>query len=411
MGENFQLWPAAMSSPARTGRAWQTSRPFFRVFPILAFTATLALSGCGDRNTFVPPPPPKIELASPLKQTVTRYLMATGNTAAVNTTTLVARVQGFIQSIDYNDGDFVKAGKTLFVIEQQPYQLSLEQAQAGLASAEASTKKSKADYERQVDLAAKNISSQATLDAATATYDAAVASQKQAQVNIDQAQLNLSYTEVKAPFDGIVTAREVSLGQLVGAGSPTTLATIVQLQPIYVNFYVSEADVQSIRDNIRARAITSEELKKIPIEVGLQSETGYPHRGTLDYAAPTITANTGTLQVRGVFQNENKALLPGYFVRVRVPRGKENDALLVPDRVVGSDQAGRYVFVANKDDIIEQRKVVLGQQVGDLRVIEKGLSPDDRVVISGLMTVVPGQKIEPVMKTISAPAPDADTAQ
>ncbi|WP_409563248.1 efflux RND transporter periplasmic adaptor subunit [Hyphomicrobium sp. MC8b] len=400
-----------MSSPARTGCAWQNSRQFSRVAPILAVAATLALSGCGDRNTFIPPPPPKIELASPLKQTVTRYLMATGNTAAVNTTTLVARVQGFIQSIDYNDGDFVKAGKTLFVIEQQPYQLSLEQAQAGLASAEAQTKKSKADYERQVDLAAKNISSQATLDAATATYDAAVAAQKQSQVNIDQAQLNLSYTEVKAPFDGIVTAREVSLGQLVGAGSPTTLATIVQLQPIYVNFYVSESDVQSIRDNIRARAITAEELKKIPIEVGLQSETGYPHKGTLDYAAPTITANTGTLLVRGVFQNENKSLLPGYFVRVRVPRGKDNDALLVPDRVVGSDQAGRYVFVANKDDIIEQRKVVLGQQVGDLRVIETGLAPDDRVVISGLMTVVPGQKIQPVMKTISAPAPDADTAQ
>lgn len=411
MGENFDVRPVAISSRARSGLARQRLRPFLAVFPVFAGALTLALSGCGDRNTFVPPPPPKIELASPLKQTVTRYLTATGNAAAVNTTTLVARVQGFIQSIDYNDGDFVKAGKTLFVIEQQPYQLSLEQAQAGMASAEAQTKKSKADYERQVDLAAKNISSQATLDAATATYDAAVAAQKQSQVNIDQAQLNLSYTEVKAPFDGIVTAREVSLGQLVGAGTPTTLATIVQLQPIYVNFYVSESDVQSIRDNIRARALTTEELKKIPVEVGLQSETGYPHKGTLDYAAPTITANTGTLLVRGVFQNETKALLPGYFVRVRVPRGKDNDALLVPDRVVGSDQAGRYVFVVNKDNVVEQRKVVLGQQVGDLRVIEKGLSADDRVVISGLMTVVPGQKIEPVMTTISAPAPDAGTAQ
>lgn len=411
MAENFDVRPVAISSPARAGLARQRLRPFLAVFPVFAVAVTLALAGCGDRNTFVPPPPPKIELASPLKQTVTRYLTATGNAAAVNTTTLVARVQGFIQSIDYNDGDFVKAGKTLFVIEQQPYQLSLEQAQAGMASAEAQTKKSKADYERQVDLAAKNISSQATLDAATATYDAAVAAQKQSQVNIDQAQLNLSYTEVKAPFDGIVTAREVSLGQLVGAGTPTTLATIVQLQPIYVNFYVSESDVQSIRDNIRARALTTEELKKIPVEVGLQSETGFPHKGTLDYAAPTITANTGTLLVRGVFQNETKALLPGYFVRVRVPRGKDNDALLVPDRVVGSDQAGRYIFVVNKDDVVEQRKVVLGQQVGDLRVIEKGLSADDRVVISGLMTVVPGQKIEPVMTTINAPAPDAGTSQ
>jgi len=369
------------------------------------------LSGCGDRNTFVPPPPPKVEIAAPLQQTVTRYLLATGNTAAVNSTTLVARVQGFIQSINYNDGDTVKAGQTLFVIEQKPYQLALEQAQAGMASAEASTKKSKADYDRQADLAAKNISSQATLDSATATYDAAVASQKQAQVNIDQAQLNLSYTEVKAPFDGIVTARQVSLGQLVGAGSPTTLATIVQLEPIYANFYVSETDVQNIRENMKARGLTPEELKKIPVEVGLQNETGYPHKGTLDYVAPSLTAATGTLQVRGIFPNSHRALLPGYFVRVRVPRGKENDALLVPDRVVGSDQAGRYVFVANKDNVVEQRKVDLGQQVGELRVIEKGLSPDDRVVISGLMTVVAGQKIEPINKTIIAPAPDSDAAQ
>ncbi len=271
----------------------------------------------------------------------------------------------------------------------------------------ANTKKTKADYERQVDLAAKNIASQATLDAATATYDAAVAAQKQQQVDIEQAQLNLSYTDVQAPFDGIVTARQVSMGQLVGAGSPTTLATIVQISPIYVTFAVSEADVQSIRSNMRARAITPEELKKIPVEVGLQSETGFPHKGTLDYAAPSITSATGTLLVRGIFENPNRALLPGYFVRVRVPRGKDVDALLVPDRVVGSDQAGRYVYVADKDNVIEQRKIELGPQVGDLRVVEKGISADDRVVISGLMTIVPGQKIEPVMTTISAPAPDA----
>jgi RND family efflux transporter MFP subunit len=333
--------------------------------------------------------------------------MATGTTAAVNSTTLVARVQGFVQEIKYNDGDTVKAGQVLFVIEPKPYQLALEQAEAGQSSAQASTKQLKADYDRQADLAAKNVTSQSTLDQATAALAGAVAKQKQSDVDIEQAKLNLSYTEVKAPFDGIVTAREVSLGQLVGAGGATTLATIVQFAPIYVNFSVSESDVQSIRAGIMARGLTPEDLKKIPVEVGLQTETGYPHTGFLNYAAPTITAATGTLAVRAVLPNTDRALLPGYFVRVRVPRAPQPDALLVPDRIIGSDQSGRYVLVANKDDVIEQRKVEIGQQVGQLRVIEKGLMPDDRVVISGLMTVVPGEKIEPVLQTIEPTAADA----
>lgn len=401
-----------LQSSARECTASSGSQRFTRLRAVALFTVSvlapaLLMSACGQKNAFVPPPPPKVDLALPLKQTVTRYLMATGSTAAVNSTTLVARVQGFIQAIKYNDGDSVKAGTVLFVIEQRPYQLALEQAEAGQSSAAADTKKTEADYKRQVDLAAKNISSQSTLDQATAAKDAAVAKQKQSQVDIEQAKLNLSYTEVKAPFDGIVTSREVSMGQLVGVGSATPLATIVQWEPIYVNFAVSEKDVQSIRAGIKARGITPEELKKIPVEVGLQSETGYPHRGTLDYAAPSITAATGTLMVRGVLPNTDRALLPGYFVRVRVPRAAQPDMLLVPDRVIGSDQSGRYVLVANKDDVIEQRKVELGQQVGELRVIEKGLAPDDRVVISGLMGVVPGEKIEPVLKTVTGPAAEA----
>jgi multidrug efflux pump subunit AcrA (membrane-fusion protein) len=173
-----------LRASAETGAKWKSmaipSRRYrTRRATACGLAAVLTLSACGEKNTFVPPPPPKIEVALPLKKNVTRYLEATGNTAAVNTTTLVARVQGFIQAIKYKDGDAVKAGDVLFVIEQKPYQLTLEQAEAGQSSAAADTKKAEADYKRQVDLAAKNIASQSTLDQSTAAKDAAVATQKQ----------------------------------------------------------------------------------------------------------------------------------------------------------------------------------------------------------------------------------------
>lgn len=390
-------------------RALMRSRPSCLRGAIIA-AATFLLAAC-DQNTYVPPPPPRVAVALPLKQPVTRYLEATGNTAAVNSANLVARVQGFLQEIKYRDGDLVKQGTTLFVIEPEPYQLKLQQSQAAEASAEAGVKQMEAEYQRQSDLASRQVASRQSLDTAVANRDTANAKLKQSQVDTRQAQINLDYTQVKAPFDGIVTARQVSLGELVGVGTPTQLATIIQHDPIYVNFTISEQDVLQVRAEIMRRGIVAEELRKIPVEVGLQTDNGYPHRGMLDYASPSLSASTGTLAARAIMQNADRALLPGYFVRVRIPRGPAQDALLVPDAALGSDQTGRYLLVVDKDNMVEQRKVAVGPTVGELRVIDSGLSADDRVVVAGTLRAVPGQKVDPHMQTApSAPSASSPTA-
>ncbi|MGY4256150.1 RND family efflux transporter MFP subunit [Bradyrhizobium sp. USDA 4516] len=366
-------------------------------------SAFVSLSAC-EQNSFVAPPPPKVEVAPPVQRAITRYLDATGNTAPIQTVDLVARVQGFLQAINYQDGSFVKAGTTLFTIEPETYKLKLEQAQAAEVGAQATLKQAELDFKRQTDLVQRQAVSQATLDTSTSTRDNAQASLQQAQVNTRIAAVNYGYTNVAAPFDGIVSNHLVSIGELVGVTSPTQLATIVQLDPIYVNFNVNEQDVQRVRDEARRRGLSVNELRQLPVEVGLQTETGYPHKGKLDYISPTLNQSTGTLAVRGVFANPDRTLLPGFYVRVRVPFDKQDNALLVPDVAIGSDQAGRYVLVVNAENVVEQRKVTTGPLDEGLRVIESGLKPDDRIVTAGLLRAIPGQKVDPqVQKADAAP--------
>jgi RND family efflux transporter MFP subunit len=366
------------------------------VFAVSAFTM---LSGC-EQNTFVPPPPPKVDVAPPIQKSITRYLDATGSTAPIKSVDLVARVQGFLQAINYQDGSFVKEGTTLFTIEPETYRLKVEQAQAAEAGAQASLKQAENDFKRQAELVQKQAVSQSTLDTSTSNRDNAQANLQQAQVNTRIAQVNYGYTNVSAPFDGVVTAHLVSIGELVGVASPTQLATIVALDPIYVNFNVNEQDVQRVRAEARRRGMTIEDLRQLPVEIGLQTETGYPHRGTLDYLSPLVNQSTGTLAVRGILKNPDRVLLPGYFVRVRVPFEQKENALLVPDVALGSDQAGRYVLVVNAENVVEQRKVRIGPLEGDLRVIESGLKADDKVVVAGLLRAVPGQKVDPQLRNI-----------
>jgi RND family efflux transporter MFP subunit len=367
----------------------------------LIVVAALALAACGQSNRYAAPPPPRVTVATPVEQEVSRYFDGTGNAAAINTVDLVARVQGFVQAISYTDGDFVKKGTSLFTIEPEPYRLKVESTKAAVTSAQATLKQNEAEYQRQADLVVKQFASQANYDKALAARDTSQADLQSATANEQQAEINLGYTNVAAPFDGVVSARQVSIGQLVGANSATVLSTIVQLDPIYVNFNVSERDVLQVRAALARSGRTVADLLGIPVEIGLQTENGHPHQGKLDYVAPTVDPSTGTLAARAILENADRVLLPGYFVRVRIPSRPE-PALLVSDVAIGSDQGGRYVLVVNKDNVVEQRKVEPGQLVGELRVIEKGLAKGDRVVIGGIMRAIPGQKVDPQLHTLAA---------
>ncbi|MBR0984345.1 efflux RND transporter periplasmic adaptor subunit [Bradyrhizobium liaoningense] len=393
------------SNPASRSRRNEAWRQAGRA--LAAAAAVVALAGCEDKNTFVAPPPPKVDVATPVQRPVTRYIEATGNTAPIKSVDLVARVQGFLQSIDYQDGTFVKQGTQLFTIEPETYKLKVEQAKAAEVGVQATVKQAEADFKRQVELVQRQAVSQSTLDTSTSTRDNAQANLQQAQVNTRLAEVNYGYTRVTAPFDGIVSAHLVSIGELVGVSSPTQLATIVAMDPIWVNFTVNEQDVLRIRAEAARRGLTPADMKQFPIQVGLQTETGYPHEGKLDYVSPTLNTSTGTLAVRGVVPNDKRVLLPGYFVRVRVPFDQEKSALLVPDTALGSDQGGRYLLVVNGDNVVEQRKVQIGPVDNGLRVIESGLKPDDRVVIAGLLRVIPGQKIDPQTTKIEQPQASA----
>jgi membrane fusion protein, multidrug efflux system len=383
---------------------------------VVAAIAAVALAGCGSRNTFVPPPPAKVVVARPLQKPVVLYIFLTGNTAAYRTANLVARVQGYLQTIDYNDGTAVTKGTRLFGIERDTYQAQVDQATAQLAKDQSVLAQAQVNLTRY-----QTLEQQKSIAAQQAQDQAFVVEQNKATVGIDQAnlqtaQINLGFSTVTAPFDGIVTTHLVDIGNLVGASGPTTLATIVQTDPIYVNFTLSEPQFLAIRrDTARetGRQVSTSDLNHlatIPVEIGLQDEDGYPHKGHLDYVSPQVDPSTGTVAVRAIFDNKNNALLPGLFVRVRGPIAHQNNALLTRNDAIGTSQEGSYVLVVGTDNVVHRKIVKTGQQQGQLVIIDSGLDPSDWVVIEGIQQAFPGAKVEPQrteLKSAEAASPDA----
>jgi len=376
-----------------------------------AAAVALLVAACSDRNTYQPPPPAEVTVANPVQRKVTLYMEVTGNTTAYNRVDLVARVQGFLDKVAYKDGDQVKKGALLFQIDKEDYEIALQIAKATVSQQEALLQQADADLKRKKDLVKTAAVSVAQVDESLAKRDSTAAALLQAKGQVDQAKRNLEYTTIVAPFDGAVTARYVDPGAMVGAGEPTKLATIVQQMPIYVNFNVDEQQVLNVREQLREAGVKLKDLGPIPVGIGLQTEQGYPHTGTLNYVAPEVDASTGTLAARAIFENDDLILTPGMFVRVRIPKQREVASLLVPDISLGTSQEGRYVLVVNDQNVVEQRIVEIGETVdGGLRIVKSGLKPDDRVVVAGLMRALPGNTVVPVKTTLTDSAPQSDGA-
>jgi RND family efflux transporter MFP subunit len=241
---------------------------------------------------------------------------------------------------------------------------------------------------------------------AETTVENWVSQRDQAKAQLELAQINLGYTQVTAPFAGRLGARQVDPGNLVGSSGPTVLATIEQLQPIYVNFNLNERDALHMRDLLRKYNMeVGSHVGKAPVEVGLQNEKGYPHVGVLDFADNSLSTSTGTIALRGVFQNEDTTLFPGLFARVRIPLGGPRPLLVIPASAVGNDQQGDFVYVVNAGDVVERRSIVKGPVTEGALAIRSGLAEGDRVIVNGLLNARVGEKVAPT--TGAAPASSA----
>jgi membrane fusion protein, multidrug efflux system len=357
---------------------------------------TLAGLGCRADPGSSTPVPTTVSVAKPTIQGVTEYLSFSGNTAASDSVTLVARVEGYLDKVHFKDGAPVKGGDLLFTIQQDQYKAQLQQANAQVAAQEAALAHAKEELARYTGLFKEEAAAQTQVDHWRYERDSAAAALLSAQAQVELAKLNLGYTQIKAPFDGRIGRHLVDPGNVVGAaGVRTSLAEIERIDPLYVYFTVNERDLLRVIEHRKQTSAPPIAKRQIPVFFGLSNEEGYPHEGRVDFASISVAPTTGTLQARGIFRNPDRSVLPGLFVRVRVPALEKKDALLVPGDAVSFDQQGEYVLVVNDKNIVERRSVKTGSQVGGMLVIADGLKPADRVIVEGILQAIPGRAVKP----------------
>ena len=426
------------------------------------YIVVLAAIGCGSPNNYVAPPPPEVTVASPVQQAVTEHLEFSGMTQPVETVEIRARVRGFLKERRFVEGSEVGKGDLLLVIDEEPFQIALEASRTRLKEAEAALEQATGSKAREVaqaqvnlsqsrvvlaqqeekrvrSLFQKNVSPQAEMDKlsaelkareaelesgkanfseAEATYETKIlacrAQLESAAIAVRSAELDLSYCRMTAPISGRISRSNVDVGNLIESTGATVLATIVRMEPIYAYATISEADLQRI-PALRGMTVAADGSAmsgKLPLELGLASESDFPKSGEIDYMDPGLDPDTGTLRIRGVFPNADRSLLPGMFVRMRLAIAERADALLIPERALGTDQSGQYVLAVDAAGLVQYRSVKTGVAVGGMRVVDGEIAITDQFIVEGLLRARPGSKVVP-KKAVEAPptAEKSDAAQ
>jgi RND family efflux transporter MFP subunit len=353
-----------------------------------------AVAGCNRaRSQSTAPAPPEVVVAEPVRREITEFEEFTGRTEAVDTVDIRARVSGYLDKVHFKEGEEVREGDLLFEIDPRPYQAEFARTEANLIQVEAHLRRLDADFSRARHLLPKRAISQEEFDKMGGDRAEAEAAVGVAKASVDVAKLNLKFTKVYSPVAGRISRHLIDRGNLVKADD-TLLTTIVSLDPMYAYFDIDERTLLKLR-RLGGGALKPVAEKDMPLQLGLADEDDYPHVGKIDFVDNRVDPNTGTLRVRGIFSNPDRILTPGLFVRIHVPISKPHYANLVPEKALGTDQGQKFLFVVSPANEVVYRRVRTGVLAEGFRVVEDGVRPGERFIVSGLQRVRPGNKVTP----------------
>ena len=382
--------------------------PMTRTTILLSLLSLLALDGCSK----APPPeqgPPEVTVAKVISKRIKDWDEFSGRFQAIDTVEIRPRASGYIEQVLFTEGQFVKKDDVLVIIDPRPYQADYDRAKAGLELAKSQHELANLEAARVQKLKDSGAVSREELDERLSNLNQQQASVSGAKAALDNAALLLSFTKVRAPFDGRASRAEVTRGNLVTGGNNggTLLTTVVSVDPIYVYFEGDENTYLRYNELAREGQRPSSRDAKNPVRIGLSNEQGFPHEGYMDFVDNQLDVRTGTIRARAVLENKKGEFTPGMFARVQLLGSGEYDAILIEDRAVGTDQSQNFVLVLGADNKLEYRAITPGRIVDGLRIVRKGLEPDDVVVVSGLQRVRPGAQVKPNMATMGVPSADS----